>query len=272
MAQASAEGPARAPSSAFAFRNWGPFGGYLLLQAFVVAGLPTSPFPDSASYTSLSFTGANGRLFTVPLFYALLPADPLRICGQVVLSAVAWWVLASTVAGGVSDRRVSIGVRLVLLALGICGPIASWNSTILGESVAISLTALVIAAWLAYVRGPTRNRLLALLVVAVLWMFVRPDNLLIGSLVVIAWMVWIVLRRRGGVQLVLAGVMVLICAGGLVVSGNLNVGHQSGAGGHSRSADPSESNLYGLVRGPRNAIFECDRELRGYLSGHSVTS
>jgi hypothetical protein len=197
--------------------TWGPFAFYLGLQTLIVAGLPTARLPDSASYLSLSVTGANGRLFTVPLLYWIFPSDPLRICAQVVLAAVAWWILASTVGSYVEDRRISLGVRLILLAIGVCGPVASWNSTILSESVALSLTALVFALWLRYVKSPNLGRLLLLLVVAIFWMFTRSDNLVIGLIVMVVWTVWIVIKRSGILRFALALAMCAICSFGLVV-------------------------------------------------------
>ncbi len=208
--------------SQFGFRRWGLFACYLALQGIVVAGLPTQRLTDSASYIGLSFTGANGRLFTVPLFYALLLADPVRICGQVVLAAISWWILASNVSSSIADRRVSVGARIVLLALGLVGPISSWNTTILSESVAISLTALVFGLWFRYTNAPTFQKLILLLVVGTLWMFSRPDNLVIGTIVVLAWTFWTVIKHREVRRVVPAVAMCGICILGLSLVGNLH--------------------------------------------------
>src|ERR1700731_4457698 len=64
------------------------------------------------------------------------------IAGRGVWAAGAWWGLASVASSLMGDRRARLGVKVALLILGLCGPIASWNSTFLSESVAISLTAL----------------------------------------------------------------------------------------------------------------------------------
>ena len=127
-------------------RRAAPFLGYLLVQGFIIVGLTTPRFPDSPSYTDLSLTGH--RLPTVPLIYSAFPSDSLKSLAQVVLAAVCWWILAGVASGMVENRAVRIGLRTVLLALGVVAPIASWNSTILSESIAISLTALLIAVWL----------------------------------------------------------------------------------------------------------------------------
>src|SRR5579862_9815512 len=115
-----------------------PFVGYLAVQGFAVIGLVTPRFPDSAGYMQLSFTGQTPRLWTVPLLYAIVPTDGLRVAAQVALAAAAWWFLAATASALVADRRVQIGIRVVLLMLGVVGPVAEWNSTILSDSTAIS--------------------------------------------------------------------------------------------------------------------------------------
>ncbi|MGN6473962.1 MAG: hypothetical protein ACTHK4_10005 [Mycobacteriales bacterium] len=196
-------------------RAAGYFAVYLALQAYAVAGLPTPRFPDSASYLQLSFTGRNSRLWTVPLFYKLLPDDDLRIAGQIVLAAVAWWVLASVVSGMLSDRRLRIAMRVVFLTLGLTGPIVSWNSTILSESLSISFTALMVAGWLSYLRRRRRATAALALVMTLLWTFTRPDHVGIGVLIALVALVT-ALWRRDVLRFVVAGVLALISVWGVV--------------------------------------------------------
>ncbi len=180
---------------------------YLLLQAFAVVGIPPGRWPDSFSYEQLSLTGADVRLPTVPLLYKIFPTDSLRVWAQVLLATVAWWVLASTAAALIRDRRVRIGLRAVLLGLGLASAIAGWNSTILSESTAISLTALLIAALIGF-----RERLdltaAALLVLALLfWTFVRQPHVLMCALIAVVF-VAAVLRTGGQKRAVCALVAV----------------------------------------------------------------
>ncbi|HWB67201.1 MAG TPA: hypothetical protein VG708_10280, partial [Mycobacteriales bacterium] len=196
-------------------RMAGWFAAYLALQAYAVAGLPTPRFPDTASYLKLSFIGSDSRPWTVPLFYKLLPTDTLRICGQVVVAAIAWWVLAAVVAGMLGNRRLRIGARLVVLLLGLTGPIVEWNSTILSESLSISLTALLVAGWLSYVRRPRPASAAWALLATLLWTFTRPDHVDIGVLITVAGIV-AGLWRRDRLRLAVAGVLVLISTAGFV--------------------------------------------------------
>ena len=201
----------------FAIRNvW--IVGYLALQAFAVAGLVTPRFVDSQGYLHLSFTGTADRLFTVPLLYTLLPTDPLRVAGQVLLATVAWWVLASTAASFVFHRWLRLGLRLVLLALGLTGPIISWNSTILSESAAISLTALLIAAWLAYVRSPSRPLAAIGVLVTLLWTFVRQDQVILCALIAAVAVVIAIRHRRPRTNIAVAVLLVAISVLGFVSS------------------------------------------------------
>ena len=198
-------------------RRAAPFLGYLLLQAFIVVGLRTPRFPDSRTYTVLSLTGRAQRLPTVPLLYTLFPGDSLRICAQVVLAALSWWLLARIASGIVVHRWVRLGLRLTLLALGLVGPVASWNSTILSESVAISLTALLVAVWLRYARHESWPTAAAALGVTVLWMFTRQSNVVLGLLIaaIALLALW---RRPSNVRVVVAVALVVATAAGIAAT------------------------------------------------------
>ena len=182
-------------SRKFSAAGAGAFLGYLVLQAIVVAGLPTRLFTESGEYLRLDFTGRQPRLWTVPLLYKLLPTNTSRIAGQVVLAAACWWVLASVASSMARDRRVRIGLRLVILALGVTGPIAAWNSAILGESATISLTALLIAAWLWYVREPHVAAAIGVVVATTLWTFTRQDHVILGALITIVVVLGVAVAR-----------------------------------------------------------------------------
>ena len=166
------------------------FVAYLLVQALVVAGVTPGEFPDTESYFHLSFIGTASRLPTVPLLYKIFPTDSLRMWAQVLLAAAAWWTLASVASSLVGDRRVKVGLRVVLLLIGLAAPVTNWNSLMLSESVAISLTALLIAAWLNYAKAPTGRSAAIVIVASVAWTFTRQPHvllmLLISVVVVIA--------------------------------------------------------------------------------------
>jgi hypothetical protein len=173
----------------------GPFLGYLTLHALVVIGLVTPRFPTSREYLRLDFTGRQPRLWAVPLLYKLLPADWLRVAGQVVIAAVCWWVLAAVASSMLKDRRVRIGLQIVILALGLIGPIAQWNSAIGDESLTISLTALLVAVWLSYAQKPRVAAAVGIVAVTTLWTFTRQDHIIMTALVAVVILVGVAYAR-----------------------------------------------------------------------------
>ena len=231
LARARQSLPRMSPQHDWAFRRWphpreltiaanlrriAPFAGYLLLQTIMIAGLPTARFPTSIEYLQLDFTGGGYRLWTVPLLYTVLPTDALRLTGQVVLAAICWWLLASVASSMVADRRVRIGIRIVLLALGLVSPIASWNSTILSESASLSLTALLVAAWLHYARHPKTTTALLALLATVAWTFTRSDHVVMGVFITVAALTSVLWSRRKALALWLASALVAVNAWGFI--------------------------------------------------------
>jgi len=193
------------------------FIGYLLVQGVIVAGLTTPRYPDSGGYLQLSFIGRYDRPWTVPLLYTIFPTDSLRIAAQVVLAAASWWFLANAASRLVRDRYVRLGVRVVLLMLGVVGPVASWNSTILSDSAAISLTALLIGCWIRHASRPSRTTALSLLAVTLLWSFTRNDLILVGAGITVCAVVAVTWRWRSRVNALLACGLIVISAYGLAV-------------------------------------------------------
>jgi hypothetical protein len=191
--------------------------GYLLAQGIIVAGLLTPRFNDSAGYMDLSFVGKAVVLWTVPLLYRIFPTDPTRMAAQVVLAACCWWVLANAAAQLVQNARVRLGLRVTLLALGLVGPIASWNSTILSESTAISLTALLIGCWIRYWRSPSWLSMSPVLAVTLFWTCTRNDFVLIGLVITVIAAVTTLWRGRSLLKIVLAAGLIVISTYDLVI-------------------------------------------------------
>ncbi len=193
------------------------FAAYLFLQVIAVAGVEPGEFPDTHSYFDLSFTGRAPRLPTVPLLYELFPTDRLAMWAQVLLAAVAWWMLASAASSLIGDRRLAAGLRVVVLMLGLAAPVVSWNSLLLSESVAISLTAMLIAVWIRYARGPRWQTAAVALVVTLFWTFTRqPHVLMCCLLAVVAVVAWARAAEARRVKAAVAVTLLLISVAGLV--------------------------------------------------------
>jgi hypothetical protein len=193
------------------------FLGYLLLHTFVVVGLVTPQYPDSETYMHLSVTGHDLRLPTVPLLYKILPTDGLRVAGQTLLAAVAWWILADSAARMIGERRVRIGLRVVLLALGLSTPITNWNTTILSEATAISLTVLLMGVWLRYVHDKRWETAGTALAVTLIWTFTRQPNVLFGLMITVCALAAVAVSRDARrVRVALAVALALITLAGFV--------------------------------------------------------
>lgn len=103
------------------------------------------------------------RPFLVPLLYKVLGVDPRKaIVAQWGISVTAWAVLAMVTAREVRSPLLKPFVLASLLAFGSAGPIALWDGALLSESLALSLTALLVACGLRLgARWTFRGALLA---------------------------------------------------------------------------------------------------------------
>lgn len=155
----------------------------VVLRLVAVAGIRLYLYFDSAEYDIVDFTGRSRRPWATPFFYSLLPDDPrATIVAQASLGAVAWTVLALAAAAWFTDRRIQLGVAVTIAALGLTTSVTNWDVTKLSESLALSLTVLVLAAWMNLVRRPVMGTAVLVLAVSLPWVFVRQ------SLMPTAWM------------------------------------------------------------------------------------
>ena len=164
---------------------WAPwlFGSVVLLRLGAVVGIHLYRYFDSAEYDIVDFSGRARRPWATPLFYSILPDDDRAfIVAQALLGAVSWFVLALAAAAWFRHRHVQVGVAVTVALLGLTTSVTNWDTAKLSESLALSLTVLLIAAWLDLVRRPTLVGAVAVLVVSMPWLFVRQ------SLMPTAWM------------------------------------------------------------------------------------
>jgi hypothetical protein len=160
---------------------------YIGLRIAGVVGVVTRRYPDSQSYLDVSrahlfsteFWGG-ARPWAAPLLYKLLPdSDAWRSAGQLGLSVVCWLALAAAFARCIERPRLRVAGFAVVLAFGLSPAITRWDNLILTESVAVSLTAAVLASWFAFVHRPTVSRVAVLLALTLLWVFARDTNIVL---------------------------------------------------------------------------------------------
>lgn len=135
------------------------------------------------------------RGFTIPLFFKLVPGAEARIVVQLVISIVAWTVLAAAVARCIADRRLRPLAFLAVLGLSLTTEVILWDTLLLSESITLALLALLIAVWLELVRRPSRSLVAAVLVLSLLWAFARDTNAYV--LLVVGVLVALTLVRPG---------------------------------------------------------------------------
>lgn len=137
---------------------------YLVLRAGAFYAVMPRAFPDSRGYLevathpiwSADFV-AGTRPWTLPLVWKLVPdSDLWRTKAQFGISIVCWLALACAMAQSVRGRGYRIGVFAVVLIFSMSLSVIQFDTLLISESIAISLTALLLAAWLWVLRAPSR--------------------------------------------------------------------------------------------------------------------
>jgi len=214
-------------------RDWWPFAlllvAYVALRVVAFEGVTTVVYRDSESYLDVArqsllspgfWLGA--RPWTVPLIYKLLPGDDeARAIAQLVISMACWTALAVAVARSVRSLAYRSVAFAVVLAFSASFSIIRWDRLVLSESVSISLTALVTAAWLELVTSPRARAVIAVLVANLLWVFTRDSNAYLALVTALPALVWLVrpgtLPRRW--PAILAGGLVAISVASFAATG-----------------------------------------------------
>ncbi|MDQ6914322.1 MAG: hypothetical protein M3155_00750 [Actinomycetota bacterium] len=204
---------------------WAPYVlilvGYVLLRLDGFVGVDTLRYADTASYLevashsifSLDFW-AGARAWTLPLLYKIAPDGASgQAAAQFAVSVVCWPLLAAAVARCLRPGVYRYVALVVVLLFSMALPIIQWDRVLISESLSISLTALVLAAWLELVRAPRPATVVGVLVVSILWVFVRDSNGVIALAIVPVVLLW-ALWRPGPI----GRVWPLVLAGGLATT------------------------------------------------------
>src|SRR3954451_14305288 len=191
----------------------------LRLSAF----LPASPrtFPDSGTYITYSRQSllrlafwAGPRPPTLPFLYKLLPdSDSWRTGAQLAVSIASWLALGAAVAACVARPWVRLAGFALVLAFSCSAWVAQWDAAVLSESLTLSLSALVLAAWLIYVRAPGWWTAAGVLATTLAWVLVRDSSIVVVAGAAAASAVTLLVpgdrRVRGALAVGLAGACAL---------------------------------------------------------------
>lgn len=158
---------------------------HLAVRAYVFWSSPTVSYPESATLLqvggepvlSLAWWGAGSEPLTIPLLYRLAGLDQGAIVVlQWLLASAAWSVLAVVAARLVRTAWLQPVVAALVVTFALTREVAQWDRVVLGESIALSLVALLLAALLLYAERPRNRLLVAVLGLAALLAFTRDTN------------------------------------------------------------------------------------------------
>src|SRR4051794_3105920 len=160
----------------------------LRIAAFLPASTATIGDTDSylrvAAAPVFSFRFLAGeRPWVVPLLYKL-DSDSASAAAQLGISSACWLALAAVVAWCVREKGLRLVAFCLVLLMSMSVWIRQWDRLLLTESVTISLTVLLMAAWLALARTRNRWTFGAVILTTLLWTFTKDTNAYIGLLVV----------------------------------------------------------------------------------------
>lgn len=173
---------------------------FVVLRLEATLGRPVAFFNDSPSYFDFGLWGAV-RFPVTTAFYALVGDHRAIVDGQAVAGALAWSV-AAVVAGSVIERRwIRYGFQVLVLALGLTAPVTRFDNALLSESIAVSLTVVLVACVLRFACRPTAAMAISVFAVATVWALQRQSHsfVLVVAAVVLAvlgagradrWLAW----------------------------------------------------------------------------------
>jgi hypothetical protein len=135
---------------------------------------------SSAPWPSLElWAGERPPLATVVL--KLVGGDmEAYVVWQGALAVTCWAALAASVSSAVDDRRGGWLAALAVVAFSVTVPVTMWERSVLSESLALSLLALLLAAGVQLARGVTCWRVAALLAALAPWLAARDSHLVVA--------------------------------------------------------------------------------------------
>jgi hypothetical protein len=179
--------------------------------------------PDSIDYfhaASLSLADAlfwtYWKPWGLPLFYKLLPGSTaVAVIAQFAVATGAWLVLALVVASLVRHPVPKALALATVLAFALTPLVAEWDGQLLTESLSNSLTALLVAASLLFIRTPSRLRLLLVVLAAFAAIMTRDTNGYLALFVLVPLGVAVAVLGRRRLGILLAGATVFVFAFGV---------------------------------------------------------
>jgi hypothetical protein len=188
--------------------------------------------PDSSSYSTgsswnfslVSFTGNSGRPWPVTFFFALFPNDSMRILAQLTLSAAVWIFLIITISKLGLARKTQFLLSCFISAIGASPLVTQWDTTILGTSLMISNSVLIVALVIRtlYTKEFLRFNFIGLILVIQFFYLQKFSNLpfVLILMTIVFYRTWSTIYKKLRIGAVAATIIVF--AWGTVMGININ--------------------------------------------------
>ena len=247
----------RVALGALRLATWGAaFSAFAAVRIAAIADRPPARFPDTASYLVLDLSHRGLRPWVVPLVYSLLSSDDARIAVQCAAAIVLWCALAYAVACTLRCWPLKVAGAGAVLLVGASPQVTRWDLALLSESLALSLTAAVIATWLMFAVKHTRGWGTAARVMTALWAFTREPHLALLPVILVLLALSLAWPNGRRTRALLLLTLVPICAWGAATM--------------THSSAMTDYNVYLLLQ---ERVFPNHRRVEWFVrNGHMPTS
>lgn len=188
----------------------------------------------------------------MPLLYRFVGTPGARVVAHAAIGAAAFAAVAVVVGRGLRHRGVRAAAVVALAGLGLTTRVTAYDGAVLADSVAISLSVALVAAWTWYADRPDRRSAAAVALVTLLWSATKDVHLYLGVVVLVVAALAAARARWARPWPALLLALAAISVGGLVADG--------------RNTETADFNLAAVV----SERVVPDDDLRGWFEDHGL--
>lgn len=174
-------------------------GCYVTARLLLVATLDPTQVPDTGGYYEIDLLGRATRPWLMPVVFAAT-TDRILVFVHAIVSALAFLTLAAAVGSEIRSHRIRAVVMAAILLLGVTPRVTSWDAAMMTESLALSLTCLLIAVTIGFDQLPSW----VIVATFVGWVFIRDAHIYLGVAVAAGLGIYSLVRRRRTLAVLLA--------------------------------------------------------------------
>ena len=173
-------------------RWWILVGVYFALRTIASLGRESTRFADTLGFFSVDYLGRESRLWPVPLLYAIVTNDTLRVGLHIVIGTLAWTTLAYVMA---RLSRYPHTITAIILLFGLSPQIVRFDLAILSESIGLSLLVIFVASSIHYLSAPSTRNLSLWIISLSVFSMVRASQLIILFVFALIAIIMLIQRR-----------------------------------------------------------------------------